>query len=198
MRAPLRSDERSPLPLPERVAAAAAAGFRGLGLNHADLVAAERKYGIGGIRSLLDDNGMVHLELELLTDWWTDGPLRRDSDKVRRDLLSAAEALGAGHIKVGPDVTDAPWDHDCWVSEFAALAAEAQEAETKVGLEFLPWMDRALGGGDSVRGPAAAPRTRDSSRGLHDRRLPALRRVPVEPLRRPPTARSGTGASGSS
>ncbi len=126
--APLRGDERSPIPLPERVAAAAAAGFRGLGLNHADLVAAEREHGIGGIRSMLEDNGMVHLELELLTDWWTEGPVRRDSDKVRRDLLSAAEALGARHIKVGPDVTDAPWDH-----------TEAQEAGTKVGLEFLPW-----------------------------------------------------------
>src|SRR6266508_1350629 len=118
--APLRGDERSPIPLPDRVAA-------------------EREYGISGIRSLLEDNGIVHLELELLTDWWTDGPPRRDSDKVRRDLLSAAEALGARHIKVGPDVTDAPWGHDRWVSEFAALAAEAQEAGTKVGLEFLPW-----------------------------------------------------------
>jgi sugar phosphate isomerase/epimerase len=137
--APLRGDERSPIPLPERVAAAAAAGFRGLGLNHADLVAAEREYGIGGIRAMLEDNGIVHLELELLTDWWTDGPLRRDSDKVRRDLLSAAEALGARHIKVGPDVTDAPWNRDRWVSEFATLAAEAHEAGTKVGLEFLPW-----------------------------------------------------------
>jgi sugar phosphate isomerase/epimerase len=137
--APLRGDERSPIPLPERVAAAAAAGFRGLGLNYADLVAAEREHGIGGIRSMFEDNGIVHLELELLTDWWTDGPLRRASDKVRRDLLSAAEALGARHIKVGPDVTDAPWDRDRWVSEFAALAAEAHDAGTKVGLEFLPW-----------------------------------------------------------
>jgi len=137
--APLRGDERSPLPLPERVAAAAAAGFRGLGLNYADLVAAEREYGIGGIRSMLEDNGMVHLELELLTDWWTDGPQRQDSNKVRRHLLSAAEALGARHLKVGPDVTGTPWNYDRWVSEFARLAAEAREAGTKVGLEFLPW-----------------------------------------------------------
>jgi len=137
--APLRGDERSPTPLRERVEAAAAAGFRGLGLNHADLVAAEHEHGIGGIRSMLDDNGIVHPELELLTDWWTDGPRRRASDRVRRELLSAAEALGARHIKVGPDVADVPWDRDRWVAEFAALAAQAHEAGTKVGLEFLPW-----------------------------------------------------------
>src|SRR6266540_5818280 len=137
--APLRGDERSPVPLRERIEAAAAAGFRGMGLVHPDLAVAEREYGMSGIRSTLEDNGLIHLELELLTNWWTDGPLRRESDRIRRDLLSAAEALGARHIKVGPDVADKPWNHDRWVTEFAALAAEAHEAGTKVGLEFLPW-----------------------------------------------------------
>ena len=86
-------DERSPIPLRERVESAAAAGFRGIGLLHVDLVVAEREHGPAGIRSLLDDNGLVHLELELLTDWWADGPRRRRSDEVRRKLLEAAGAL---------------------------------------------------------------------------------------------------------
>jgi sugar phosphate isomerase/epimerase len=137
--APLRGDERSPVPLRERIEAAAAAGFRGMGLLHQDLATAEREYGMAGIRSMLEDNGVIHLELELLTNWWTDGPLRRESDRVRGKLLSAAEALGARHIKIGPDVSDFTWNHDRWVTEFAALAAKAQEAGTKVGLEFLPW-----------------------------------------------------------
>lgn len=137
--APLRGDERSPVPLRERIEAAAAAGFRGLGLIHPDLVAAEREYGMSGIRAMLEDNGLIHLELELLTNWWTDGPLREKSDRVRRKLLAAAEALGARHIKIGPDVADALWDHHHWVAEFAVLAADAHEAGTKVGLEFLPW-----------------------------------------------------------
>jgi sugar phosphate isomerase/epimerase len=137
--APLRGDERSQLPLRERVEAASAAGFRGFGLVHTDLLAAEREHGMAGIRSLLQDNGLVHVELELLTDWWADGPVRQRSDAVRRKLLSAAEALGARHIKVGSDVADGPWDHDRWVTEFAALAEEARQAGTRVGLEFLPW-----------------------------------------------------------
>jgi sugar phosphate isomerase/epimerase len=137
--APLRGDERSPLPLRERVESAAAAGFRGFGLVYADLVVAERDYGMAGIRSLLDDNGLVHLELELLTDWWADGPRRRRSDEVRRKLLQAAGALGARHVKVAPDVSGEPWDHDRWVAEFAVLAEDARQAGTRVGLEFLPW-----------------------------------------------------------
>jgi sugar phosphate isomerase/epimerase len=137
--APMRGDERSPLPLRERVESAAAAGFRGIGLLHIDLVVAEREYGLAGIRSLLDDNGLVHLELELLTDWWADGPRRRRSDQVRRKLLDVAGVLGARHVKVGPDVSGAPWDHDRWVAEFAVLAEDARQAGTRVGLEFLPW-----------------------------------------------------------
>ena len=137
--APLRGDEQSPLPLQERVETAATAGFRGFGLVYADLVVAERDYGMAGIRSLLDDNGLVHLELELLTDWWADGPRRRRSDEVRRKLLEAAGALGARHVKVAPDVSGEPWDHDRWVAEFAVLAEDARQAGTRVGLEFLPW-----------------------------------------------------------
>jgi sugar phosphate isomerase/epimerase len=137
--APLRGDERSPLSLRERVEATAAAGFRGIGLLLVDLVAAEREHGLAGIRSLLDDNGLVHLELELLTDWWADGPRRRRSDEVRRELLDAAGALGAHHVKVAPDVGGGPWDNGRWVAEFAALAADAGQAGTRVGLEFLPW-----------------------------------------------------------
>ncbi|GIF20026.1 sugar phosphate isomerase [Paractinoplanes tereljensis] len=122
------------MPIRKRVAAASAAGFQGIGLLHADLMPALDQYGSGGLRALLDDHGIVDLELELITGWWS-----AESEPVRRDLLAAAEALGARHIKVGPDVSDGPWEHDRWVAAFAALAAEAAEAGTRVGLEFLPW-----------------------------------------------------------
>ena len=132
-------DQRSRLPIRARVDAAAAAGFSGMGLLHADLMPALDRYGARGLRTLLDDHGIIDLELELLTDWWTTGPARARSDRVRRDLLTAAESLGAHHIKVAPDVTDLPWDHDHWVTEFAGLAAQAANAGTRIGLEFLPW-----------------------------------------------------------
>ncbi len=133
---PLPGDQRSPAPIRERVEAVSAAGFRGLGLLHADLMVALESYGEGGLRALLDDHGIVDLELELVTGWWAPDA---KSDPVRRDLLAAAEALGARHIKVAPDVTDGPWDRDEWAAAFAGLAAEAAEAGARIGLEFLPW-----------------------------------------------------------
>ncbi|WP_328689367.1 sugar phosphate isomerase/epimerase [Streptomyces phaeochromogenes] len=137
--APGRPDQRSPLTLRERVEAAGSAGYRGFGLLYADLVEAERAYGLSGIRSLFEDNGLVHIELELLTDWWADGAPRAASDVVRLELLRAAEALGARHLKIGPDVKDRPWELDLWAEEFAALAAQADGVGARLGIEFLPW-----------------------------------------------------------
>jgi sugar phosphate isomerase/epimerase len=72
-----RLDLRSPLPLRRRIEAVSAAGFRGFGLLSADLPAAEQEYGLDGICAMLDDNGIVDLELEGIPHWWDDGPRRR-------------------------------------------------------------------------------------------------------------------------
>ena len=134
-----RLDLRSPLNLRERIEAASAAGFRGFGLLSADLPAAEQEYGLTGIRAMLDDNGMADLELEGIPYWWDDGPRREESDRIRHDLLRAAEVLGARQIKVTPDGDDAPWDRQRWAAKFAELAAQAQNAGTRLGIEFFPW-----------------------------------------------------------
>jgi sugar phosphate isomerase/epimerase len=134
-----RADLRSPLPLRDRVEAASAAGFRGFGLLSADLPAAEKAYGLSGLRALLDDNGIVDLELEGIPHWWDDGPHRAESDRIRRSLLTAAEALGARQIKVTPDGDDAPWDPDHWAAKLAELAAQAEGVGARLGLEFFPW-----------------------------------------------------------
>jgi len=137
--APDQVDQRSPLSLRERAEAAGEAGFTGFGLLYADFVEAERAYGSAGVRSLFEDNGLTHIELELLTDWWTDGPRRTASDTLRDGLLRAAETLGARHLKIAPDVADEPWDFDVWAKEFAALAAQADGVGARLGIEFLPW-----------------------------------------------------------
>ena len=134
-----RSDLRSPIDLRERIEAAAAAGFRGIGVLSADLPAAEQKYGLRGIRTMLDDNCIVDLELEGIPGWWDDGPRRAESDQIRHGVLRTAEILGARHIKVTPDGDDAPWDRGHWAAKFAELAAQATEAGTRLGIEFFPW-----------------------------------------------------------
>ncbi|WP_405988589.1 sugar phosphate isomerase/epimerase family protein [Streptomyces sp. NBC_00986] len=137
--APDEADQRSPLNLRDRVEAARDAGFTAFGLLYTDLVEAEREYGIAGIRSLFEDNGISHVELELLTDWWADGPRRAASDTVRVGMLRAIEALGARTFKIGPDVADEPWELDVWAKEFAVLAAQADGVGARLGVEPLPW-----------------------------------------------------------
>jgi sugar phosphate isomerase/epimerase len=137
--APSRADIRSPVPLRTRIEAAAAAGFTGFGVLAVDLAVAEREHGMTGIRGMLADNGIVHVELEGLPDWWSRGPERTRSDELRRVLLTAAEALGAGHLKVTPDTSGAPWHPDHWAAEFAELAGQAADAGARLGIEFLPW-----------------------------------------------------------
>lgn len=134
-----RADLRSPVPLRERVEAAAAAGFRGFGLLSADLPAAEKEYGLGGIKAMLADNGIVDLELEGIPYWWDDGPHKEESDEIRQALLTAAEALGARHIKVNPDGDNAPWDPGHWAAKLGELAAQADGVGARLGLEFFPW-----------------------------------------------------------
>ena len=134
-----RVDLRSPLKLRERVEAAAAAGFTGFGLLSADLPAAEQEYGLKGIRAMLDDNGIVDLELEGIPFWWDDGPHRQESDRIRHALLNAAEVLGARHIKINPDGDDAPWKLDYWAAKFAELATQCEGVGTRLGIEFFPW-----------------------------------------------------------
>ncbi|MDN5795592.1 MAG: sugar phosphate isomerase/epimerase [Intrasporangium sp.] len=134
-----RPDLRSPLPLRERIEAASAAGFRGFGLLSDDLPAAVAAYGLSGIRAMLADNGMVHLELEGIPYWWDDGAHRQASDRVRHNLLEAAESLGARHIKVTPDGDSGPWDRGLWAARFAELATQAQAVGARLGIEFFPW-----------------------------------------------------------
>jgi sugar phosphate isomerase/epimerase len=133
--APLSLDERSPIPFVERVAAARDAGFVGFGLLHADLVTLRDTIGFDGIRDVLDGHGMKYLELEMLVDWFSDGPDRERADVVRRDLLAAAAALGARHIKAGGDFSGSPWPFDRMVTEFRTLAEQAADAGTRIGIE---------------------------------------------------------------
>ena len=136
---PARGDERSPYPLEDRVRAAAQAGFTGFGFVHADLAPAVERHGYDGLRRIFAENGIAHVELEFLGDWWADGERRAVSDEVRHDLLRAAGELGARQIKVGVDVHGGAWDRDHWVHEFRDLAEAARAAGTRVALEPMPF-----------------------------------------------------------
>lgn len=152
---PAWPDERSPHDLATRIDAITGMGFAGVGLVYADLVQIRDTVGFATARRMLDDADLGHVEVEFLTDWWTDGMRRRVSDRVRHDLFDAAGVLNArtvkvagelDHLRVGPEVP-----RESMVAAFAALATDAAEHGLRVALEPLPMSDvRTLGDGVEI------------------------------------------------
>ena len=122
----------------DRVEACSRIGFQGIGLWHADLVHTLKRRPLTEIKRILDDNGMKHVELEFLGDWFLTGEKKKKSDIVRNDLLNAASVLGARHIKVGDFFhTDTPMPQV--IESFAALCKEAAAHGTKIVYELMPF-----------------------------------------------------------
>lgn len=141
---PVGPNEISPFPFEKRVEVAARAGYRGLGLLHADLMAVSSRLGLKGMRRILDANGMQYVELEFLTNWYTQGQARARSDAVRKDLLEAAEALSARCIKIAPGLDESSFDNVAlemprMIESFAVLAREAATYGTSIALEIMPF-----------------------------------------------------------
>lgn len=131
---PNSQQEYSRFDFRDRVQAAAGAGFRGMGIWHADLDHVLEHRTLSEMKRILDDNGMKYVELEFLTDWFLEGERRRRSDARKKMLLNAAEALQAKHVKVG-DFTKEKCDFDHLVDSFAALCAEAAGHGTSIAFE---------------------------------------------------------------
>lgn len=136
---PFAPDELSPFSFQDRVEAAARAGYRGIGLIHADLMSVAGRIGMREMRRILSANGMKHVELEFITHWYADGELRRNSDAVRRDLFEAADVLGARDIKIAPEFDAAAADIPLLIDAFAGICREAAEHGTTIALEVMPF-----------------------------------------------------------
>jgi sugar phosphate isomerase/epimerase len=123
----------------DRVAAAARAGFTGFGIWHSDLEHTLKSISLSDMRKILDDHGMVHIELEFLNDWWfQDGERKLACDTRKRMLLDAAAAFSARHIKVG-DFFNTPCPMAQLIDAFGALCAEAADRGTRIQFELMPF-----------------------------------------------------------
>lgn len=136
---PFAPNEISPFPFARRVEAAAEAGYKGVGLIHADLQATREQIGLNEMRRILDANGMPHVELEFITHWFSSGELRTASDKVRRELLEAAEALGARDVKIAPEFDAKGIDLPQVTDSFAEICQDAARYGTSIALEVMPF-----------------------------------------------------------
>lgn len=129
--------EVSPRTIEDRIAAAAAAGYRGIGFADLDLGYWWKVHGPARIRRWLDESGLEVIELEMLDDWYADGEARAASDVRRAQLIEWAGELGARHIKVGTGF-GGPIERSRLVEELAGLCAEAADAGTRIALEPMP------------------------------------------------------------
>jgi sugar phosphate isomerase/epimerase len=130
--------EYSSFDFQDRVAAAAKAGFQGVGIWHADLYHTLERRSLREMKQILNDHGMKYLELEFLRDWFVDGERKRQSDVERKKLLEAAQALDAHHLKVGDfEQTRTPMPQ--LIEAFAALCEEAAKYQMKIGFELMPF-----------------------------------------------------------
>lgn len=135
---PHTDKEYSPFGFKDRVESAAKAGFKGIGIWHADLAHVLKTRSLKEMKKILDDNGMQHVELEFLTGWFMDGEEKKQSDVTKKMLLTGAEALGARHVKVGDFLrTECPMPR--MVEAFAALCADAAHHGTRILYEMMPF-----------------------------------------------------------
>ncbi|WP_369991862.1 sugar phosphate isomerase/epimerase family protein [Pseudomonas xanthosomatis] len=136
---PMGPTEVSPFSFEDRMEAAGKAGFKGIGLVHNGMMDTVDKIGYPAMKAILEKNGIKHVELEFLVDWYHTGERRRQSDKVRQELLEAAKALGVRSIKIGPGIGEDVADIELMVKEFILLCQQAAEVGTNVVLEIMPF-----------------------------------------------------------
>ena len=174
----------------DRCAEARKVGFSGIGIWHADLEHVLETQSLAEMKQVFDDNGLRHLELEFLMDWFVDpgDPRREASDEMRKLLFEAAAVLGAHHIKVG-NIPGTPCELPQLTERFGELCADAAEhTDAKVVYEFMPFdanvktVDAAV----AVVGGAGAPNGGIAIDTWHMSKLgiapDELRRIPPEYL----------------
>jgi len=120
----------------DRVEAAARVGFKGIGIWHTDLEHILQLVTLKDMKMILDDNGIEHVELEFLTDWFLTGARKAESDSRKRRLLEASQALDAKHIKIG-DFYNTACPMPRIIEAFAALCEEAEDYSATIGFELM-------------------------------------------------------------
>jgi sugar phosphate isomerase/epimerase len=124
----------------DRCAQAARAGFKGLGIWHADLRHILGTRSLADVKTLLDDHGLGYLELEFVWEWFLDADdeRRRAAEPIWDLLFEAAAALEAHHIKVG-NIPGTPCDVPTLTERYAELCARAGERhDARMLYEFMP------------------------------------------------------------
>jgi sugar phosphate isomerase/epimerase len=135
----MRVPGTSPIPIAERVAAAADAGYAGLGLIADDLLTIRDDIGFAALGDMIADAGLTHTEIELLERWWIPRGEARNSYPVRELLFDAADILEPAFIKIGSDLGPPTAQLEQLVPPLRELATQAAEHGTRLAIETMPF-----------------------------------------------------------
>ena len=136
---PMRTPATSPVPIAERVAAVADAGYCGLGLIVDDLVTVRDSIGYAGLRDLVAEHGLTHIEIELLERWWLPRGEPGSTHDTRDLLFDAADALSPAFVKIGSVNGPTFEDPQSLAEPLRELAERAASHGTRVAIETMPF-----------------------------------------------------------
>jgi sugar phosphate isomerase/epimerase len=136
---PIRVPATSPVPIAERVAAVADAGFVGLGLIADDLAAIRGSTGFDGLRDLIAEAGLTHVEIELIERWWIPRGESGHTYDVRDLLFEAADVLAPALIKIGSELGPRMPHPEELIPPLRELAEQALEHGTRIAIETMPF-----------------------------------------------------------
>jgi len=122
----------------DRIEAASAAGYKGIGFADRDLGYWWNIHGPARIRRWLDESDLAVVELEMLHDWYAGGESRSASDARLRQLIEWAGELGARHIKVGTGFSGPNIDRSKLVAGLADLCEKVAPTGAGIALEPMP------------------------------------------------------------
>ena len=131
----------SPRPFADRVEACARAGYKGIGIHVRDYRALrERGHSDADLLAVLRDNGMVHVEVEFLLNWFADGPAGEQARRDEDTLYHMAQTFGARVMFLGGDMAEGntmPFEE--LTRRFVAVAGRAASAGVRLGVEPCAW-----------------------------------------------------------
>ena len=136
---PRRVPSTSPVPIAERVAAVADAGYVGMGLIADDLLAIRNSIGFSALRDLIADAGLTHVEVELIGRWWIPRGEAAHTYDVRDLLFEAADILAPAFVKIGSELGRPTQHPEALVEPLYELARQAVEHGTRIAIETMPF-----------------------------------------------------------
>ncbi len=127
-------------PFTERLDAAAASGYDGIGLRPTHYKAA-RADGLtdADMQAMLADRGLELTEIGFVADWWTTGESASRSQAYEQSMYRLKDTLGGRHLMLISGPLDDPIE--ALAERFAGVCDRAAEHGLRVALEFLPWTD---------------------------------------------------------